>query len=162
MTSIDNAMQHKGYLQQKETDLVTVVDSLVDKVDTLETTLQQVLDNHIKEPEQEETITIGGNTYYKATLYAAACDFNALKYAQDLAKFIIDYPSTSKDYLVKPTANKPDIIQGDAPRPTFRYKGKYYSQYLLEKVKKSTKASPEEFINDYPATAEGFLVKYNG
>jgi len=163
MSTIDDALRQGSYRHQERADLVTAVESLGNKVTTLEATLQQVLDNHIKEPEQEETIIIGGNTYYKALLVASAKISSSKfdEYHNDLPRFTILYPETSKECLVKPTKDKPNIIQGDDPRPAFKYKGKYYSHYLLKDAVRCG-IPPEEFINLYPVTSENFEVAYNG
>jgi len=161
MTSIDDSMNYNKGKQQEHANLVTSVIALVDKIATLEATLQQILDNHIKEPEQEETVTIGGNIYYKATLHEAACKYSRSVCSNNLTRFIVDYPDVSKNYMIKPTKDKPDIIQGDDPRPAFKYKGKYYSQYLIKRVENSGR-TPEEFINEFPTTSKGYEVKYSG
>lgn len=150
---------NKGKQKQEDT-IGTALSYLTGKVGSLEATLQQVLDNHIKEPEQEEAVTIGGNTYYKATLHEAACKYGRSIYSNNLTRFIVDYPDVSKNYMIKPTKDKPDIIQGDDPRPAFKYKGKYYSQYLLKRAENST-STPEEFINEYPNISADYEVEYS-
>jgi len=97
MTSIDDALSYNEDKQKQEEELRTIVQVLTTKVTNIEQMLQKVLDSHIKKPEPENTIRIGGKLYYR-DLLAAEAGSNS---TNSLTLEVLNYPTNSVKFLVE-------------------------------------------------------------
>ena len=125
--------------------------------------IEEYLEKTSEMPVNNDIVSIGGQEYYADTLLAAAREMSKRYNASNLAEFVVGYPGIAKVREV-PKKDKTEytpIIQGDDPRPAFKYMGVYYSQYFLERAKELN-MTPEKFANEYPSTSKSYRVEYNG